>query len=110
MPAEQMSEVQEIVTAGIDKVLLTEDYEVRGAGEGSPAGAIARSVGRADAAPHPTPPQKGAHTIKEALDKKFGPSWHVCVGEGFGFGVSFNSRQLLYLLYGEKLGIVVFKA
>jgi hypothetical protein len=28
--------------------------------------------------------------IKEVLDKKFGPSWHVVVGEGFGFEISYE--------------------
>ena len=28
--------------------------------------------------------------IKEVLDKKFGPSWHVVVGEGFGFELSYE--------------------
>ena len=31
--------------------------------------------------------------IKEVLDKKFGPSWHVVVGEGFGFELSYEVRS-----------------
>ena len=33
---------------------------------------------------------KCAKMIKEVLDKKFGPSWHVVVGEGFGFEISYE--------------------
>ncbi|RYE83334.1 MAG: hypothetical protein EOO65_04140 [Methanosarcinales archaeon] len=46
---------------------------------------------------------------KEALDKKFGPSWHAVVGEGFGFNITFNAHHMLYTYYGEKLGILIFK-
>ena len=34
-----------------------------------------------------------AKMIKEVLDKKFGPSWHVVVGEGFGFELSYEVRS-----------------
>ena len=38
-----------------------------------------------------------AKTIKELLDKKFGASWHVVVGEGFGFEISYEVG-VLYLV------------
>ena len=28
--------------------------------------------------------------IKDALDKRFGTTWHVVVGEGFGFDISYE--------------------
>jgi hypothetical protein len=34
-----------------------------------------------------------AKAIKELLDKKFGASWHVVVGEGFGFEISYEVKQ-----------------
>ena len=40
---------------------------------------------------------KCAKMIKEVLDKKFGPSWHVVVGEGFGFEISYEVSFFLYL-------------
>ena len=66
--------------------------------------------------PPPTPrhlpssvlPQKAAQMIKEMMDKKFGPAWHVAMGEGYGFDVSYNTRHLLYMFY-SGLGILVFK-
>jgi len=53
--------------------------------------------------------QKAAQSIKDGLDKKLGPTWHCVVGEGFGFNITYNTRNMLYLYYGEKLGILVFK-
>ncbi|XP_059408362.1 dynein axonemal light chain 4 isoform X2 [Carassius carassius] len=31
--------------------------------------------------------ESAAKMIKESMDKKFGSSWHVVIGEGFGFEV-----------------------
>jgi hypothetical protein len=44
-----------------------------------------------------------------ASQKKFGPAWHVCIGEGFGFEVTYQARHMLYLFYGEHIGVLVFK-
>merc|ERR1712098_541706 len=38
-----------------------------------------------------------AKMIKEVLDKKFGPSWHVIVGEGFGFEISYETKKMCYM-------------
>ena len=54
--------------------------------------------------------QKTAQSIKEGLDKKFGPSWHVVVGEGFGFNITYNDKHMIYIYYLEKVGILAFKA
>jgi hypothetical protein len=62
--------------------------------------------------PPPPPPggaQKASQAIKDGLDKKFGPTWHAVVGEGFAYDITFNSHHMVYLFYGEKLGILVFK-
>lgn len=72
-------EALEIVTSAVDKFLSTENYE------------------------------KAAQAIKESLDKKFGPSWHCVVGEGFGFNITFNTSHMQYVYYGEKLGILIYK-
>lgn len=50
-----------------------------------------------------------ANLIKEQLDKKFGPSWHVLVGEGFGFDISYEVNTLLYLFFGGNTGICIWK-
>ncbi|XP_071983477.1 dynein axonemal light chain 4 isoform X2 [Engystomops pustulosus] len=32
--------------------------------------------------------ESAAKMIKETMDKKFGSSWHVVIGEGFGFEIT----------------------
>ena len=36
--------------------------------------------------------------IKESLDKKYGSSWHVVVGEGFGFDLSYEVRNTIIII------------
>ena len=33
---------------------------------------------------------QAAQMIKEGLDKRLGATWHVVVGEGFGFDISYE--------------------
>ena len=37
-------------------------------------------------------PPQCAQAIKELLDQRYGPSWHVVVGEGFGFDISYEVK------------------
>ncbi|GBG27250.1 Dynein light chain, cytoplasmic [Hondaea fermentalgiana] len=37
--------------------------------------------------------------IKSNMDKKFGGPWHVIIGEGFGFDVVHQARQLIHVHY-----------
>lgn len=53
--------------------------------------------------------QSAAKLIKESMDKKFGSSWHVVIGEGFGFEVSHEVRNLLYMFFGGSLAVCVWK-
>lgn len=53
--------------------------------------------------------EKAAQAVKEALERKFGPTWNVCVGEGFGYDVTYNAKHCLLVYYGEKLGVLLFK-
>ena len=46
--------------------------------------------------------------IKEAMDKKYGPQWHCAIGEGFGFDVTYQQPNMIYVYYG-KIGILLFK-
>ena len=50
-----------------------------------------------------------AKMIKEILDKKFGASWHVVVGEGFGFELSYEVKKLLYMFFAGTLAVCVWK-
>lgn len=78
MPTEMGNEIVEVCTTALDKFLVNRDYE----------GASA--------------------AIKNALDKKFGPSWQCAIGEGFGFDISCQQKFLLHLYYG-KVGILCYK-
>ena len=47
--------------------------------------------------------------IKEALDVKFGTTWHVVVGEGFGFDVSYEISRIFYMFFAGNLGVCAWK-
>ena len=57
---------------------------------------------------HPWDNRAIASAVKAAMDERLGASWHVAVGETFGFDVAFESRNLLYLFYGS-LAILAWK-
>ncbi|EDW08768.1 dynein axonemal light chain 4 [Drosophila mojavensis] len=50
-----------------------------------------------------------ARMIKDTMDKKFGIYWHVVVGEGFGFEVSYETENILYIFFGGNMAIVLWK-
>lgn len=47
--------------------------------------------------------------IKDTMDKKFGASWHAVVGEGYGFEITHEVKNLLYMFFGGNLAICVWK-
>jgi dynein light chain 4 len=49
-----------------------------------------------------------AKIIKETMDRKYGPQWHCAIGEGFGFDVTYQQPNMIYVYYG-KVGILLFK-
>lgn len=53
--------------------------------------------------------QNAARMIKETMDKKFGASWHAVVGEGFGFELTHEVKNLLYMFFGGNVAICVWK-
>lgn len=53
--------------------------------------------------------EHAARMIKETMDKKFGPSFHVVVGEGYGFEVSYEVKNILYLFFGGNQAICIWK-
>lgn len=54
--------------------------------------------------------EMAARMIKENMDKKFGPSWHAVVGEGYGFEISYECKNLLYMFFGGNVAICVWKS
>ncbi len=53
--------------------------------------------------------ESAAKAIKEALDKRFGVSWHVVVGEGFGFEISYELKNMMYMFFAGNLAVCVWK-
>lgn len=43
------------------------------------------------------------------MDRKYGKSWHCIIGEGFGFNVTYEMKNVLYMFYNGTLAILVFK-
>ena len=58
---------------------------------------------------HVTNNESAAKLIKESMDKKYGNSWHVVVGEGFGFEVSYELNSLMYMFFAGNLAVCVWK-
>jgi Dynein light chain type 1 len=52
--------------------------------------------------------QAAAQLIKNTMDKKFGASWHCAIGEGFGFEITYQKRNMIYMYYGQ-LGVLAYK-
>ena len=46
--------------------------------------------------------------LQTELDKRMGCSWHVIVGEEFGFDVTYEIGNMIYIFYGS-LGLLLFK-
>jgi dynein light chain 4 len=53
--------------------------------------------------------ETAAKMIKDSMDKKFGPAWHVVVGEGFGFEITHETKNILYMYFGGNVAIIVWK-
>ena len=53
--------------------------------------------------------ENAAKMIKESMDKKFGASWHAVVGEGLGFEITHETKNILYMFFGGNLAILVWK-
>lgn len=47
--------------------------------------------------------------IKETMDKKFGSPWHVIVGQGFDYFITYEVKNLLYMFIGGHTGVLLWK-
>ncbi|TPX41341.1 hypothetical protein SeMB42_g03502 [Synchytrium endobioticum] len=52
--------------------------------------------------------EAAAKAVKELMDKRCGTSWHVVVGEGFGFEVTHEIKNLLFVFFGN-VGVLLWK-
>lgn len=43
------------------------------------------------------------------MDRKFGPSWHCVIGEGFGFQCTYQLRHMIFIYYQGNVAILLFK-
>lgn len=55
------------------------------------------------------PVQAAARSVKEQMDRKFGPSWHCIIGEGFGFQCTYQLRHMIFIYYQGNVAILLFK-
>ncbi|CAL8096893.1 unnamed protein product [Calicophoron daubneyi] len=53
--------------------------------------------------------EAAARFVKETMDKKFGAAWHVAVGEGYGFEITYDKKNLLHMFYGGNMAITLWK-
>ncbi|KXS19148.1 hypothetical protein M427DRAFT_152658 [Gonapodya prolifera JEL478] len=53
--------------------------------------------------------EAAAKIVKETMDKKAGTTWHVVIGEGFGYEITHEVKNLLFMYFGGNLGVLVYK-
>eukprot|EP01023_Acetabularia_acetabulum_P011103 TRINITY_DN15079_c0_g1_i3.p4 TRINITY_DN15079_c0_g1~~TRINITY_DN15079_c0_g1_i3.p4 ORF type:complete len:106 (-),score=19.85 TRINITY_DN15079_c0_g1_i3:146-463(-) len=53
--------------------------------------------------------EKCVQMIKEMMDKKFGSPWHVVVGQGFSYEITYEVKNILYLYVGGNTGVLLWK-
>ena len=78
MTTEMASESMDIITTAIEKQSTTKNYEA------------------------------AAQSIKVQMDKKFGAAWHCAIGEGFGFDITYQAKNMIYVYYGF-IGVLAYK-
>eukprot|EP00633_Aureoumbra_lagunensis_P004529 CAMPEP_0197305302 /NCGR_PEP_ID=MMETSP0891-20130614/1304_1 /TAXON_ID=44058 ORGANISM="Aureoumbra lagunensis, Strain CCMP1510" /NCGR_SAMPLE_ID=MMETSP0891 /ASSEMBLY_ACC=CAM_ASM_000534 /LENGTH=109 /DNA_ID=CAMNT_0042786187 /DNA_START=81 /DNA_END=410 /DNA_ORIENTATION=- len=78
VPQEMSTDTTEIITMAVDKYTTNGNYEAM------------------------------SKMIKEAMDKKYGPQWHCAIGEGFGFDITYQQPNMIYVYYG-KIGVLLYK-
>ena len=43
------------------------------------------------------------------MELRYGTYWHVVVGEAFGFEVTYEENNLIYVFFGGHIGICAWK-
>ena len=43
------------------------------------------------------------------MDKRFGATWHCIIGKNYGFEVTHEQENLLYLFYQGNIAVLLFK-
>ena len=94
MSMEMSMESMEIITMAVDKHQSTKNYEVI-----YKCTLFMLVLTKIKAA---------AQLIKTTMDKKFGAAWHCVIGEGFGFEITYQAKNMVYVYYGS-IGILAYK-
>lgn len=50
-----------------------------------------------------------AKSMQDDLVKKYGPGWHVVMGEGFGMEISYDLGSLMYCFSAGQVGVLIWK-
>jgi dynein light chain 4 len=53
--------------------------------------------------------EAASRQVKEQMDRKFGASWNCIIGEGYGFNITYQLKNMIFLYYQGNLGILLFK-
>lgn len=96
MTQDMAGEAMEVITMSVDKHQATKNYEVRL--KFAVVGFIKLIVLS----------KAAAQLIKATLDKKFGAAWHCAIGEGFGFDITYQAKNMIYVYYGT-IGVLCYK-
>ena len=81
MTQEVSNEAQDIVISAVEKFMKAERLEIENA----------------------------TKTIKDQMDKNFGPSWHCAIGEGLAFDITSQKNNLLFMYYAGYLSVLLWK-
>eukprot|EP00045_Choanoeca_perplexa_P022085 m.8298 g.8298 ORF g.8298 m.8298 type:complete len:107 (-) comp9141_c0_seq1:69-389(-) len=53
--------------------------------------------------------EEAAKMLKQVMDKKFGGPWNVVLGEAFGFEITQQEGNMLYMYFGGATAVLVWK-
>ncbi|EGD83519.1 dynein light chain 4 [Salpingoeca rosetta] len=53
--------------------------------------------------------EDAANMLKGIMDKKFGAPWNVIIGEAFGFEITHQTSNMMYMFFGGNLAVLVWK-
>lgn len=53
--------------------------------------------------------EAASKVVKEAMDKKFGATWHVVIGRAFAFDITYQFSNHMLAFYQGNIGILLYK-
>mmetsp|Transcript_11983 Transcript_11983/g.21491 ORF Transcript_11983/g.21491 Transcript_11983/m.21491 type:complete len:102 (+) Transcript_11983:99-404(+) len=58
---------------------------------------------------YPADLEKCTQMIKDQMDKKFGAPWHVVVGTGYSYDITYEVKNILYIYVGGRTAVLLWK-